>query len=80
MIRLAFAVLAVSLSFAATAGSNFKKPNKPCTGKKGGISHCEGRQFICRDGTKSQSKKDCQAFLSPSAVTQLSAPDNIHSK
>lgn len=33
--------------------------NTPCSGKKGGIDHCEGRFFICKDGTVSQSKKNC---------------------
>jgi hypothetical protein len=36
--------------------------NKPCSGKKGGISHCAGQFFVCRDGTTSQSKKDCRSF------------------
>ena len=35
--------------------------NTPCSGMKGGISHCEGRFFICNDGTHSASKKDCNA-------------------
>jgi hypothetical protein len=30
-------------------------PNEPCTGKKGGISHCQGDAFICNDGSKSAS-------------------------
>lgn len=40
------------LSFAA---------NTPCSGKKGGIDHCEGSQFICVDGSVSASKKICPA-------------------
>ncbi len=35
--------------------------NTPCSGMKGGISHCEGRFFICNDGSHSASKKDCSA-------------------
>jgi hypothetical protein len=33
--------------------------NTPCSGKKGGVSHCQGTVFICNDGTKSRSKKKC---------------------
>ena len=33
--------------------------NTPCSGKKGGISHCLGQYFICNDGSTSQSKKTC---------------------
>lgn len=32
---------------------------QPCSGKKGGISHCLGDKFACNDGTISQSKKKC---------------------
>ncbi len=48
-------VLLVSLfSLTATAA------NKPCSGKKGGISHCSGEKFVCNDGTISKSKRICQ--------------------
>ena len=33
--------------------------NTPCSGKKGGISHCQNGKFICNDGSVSQSKKIC---------------------
>ena len=35
--------------------------NYPCSGRKGGVSHCRGQYFICNDGTTSQSKKICSA-------------------
>jgi hypothetical protein len=35
--------------------------NTPCSGRKGGVSHCQGRTFICNDGSVSASKKDCSA-------------------
>ena len=35
--------------------------NTPCSGRKGGVSHCEGELFICNDGTTSKSKKVCSA-------------------
>lgn len=33
--------------------------NKPCSGKKGGVSHCQGGKFVCNDGSLSASKKTC---------------------
>lgn len=33
--------------------------NTPCSGKKGGVSHCAGAEFICNDGSASASKKVC---------------------
>lgn len=35
--------------------------NTPCSGRKGGISHCQGSTFICNDGSVSASRKDCSA-------------------
>ena len=35
--------------------------NKPCSGKKGGVSHCVGSKFVCSDGSISASKKTCSA-------------------
>lgn len=33
---------------------------KPCSGSKGGISHCTaGGKFVCNDGSISASKKTC---------------------
>lgn len=34
--------------------------NTPCSGKKGGISHCAGGKFVCHDGSISKSKKMCR--------------------
>ncbi len=33
--------------------------NTPCSGKKGGVSHCSAGKFICKDGSTSASKKVC---------------------
>lgn len=35
------------------------KGRQPCSGKKGGINHCEGKKFVCNDGSISGSKKIC---------------------
>ena len=37
--------------------------NSPCSGRKGGIDHCQGETFICRDGSVSASKKSCEATM-----------------
>lgn len=47
------AIMAIGLAGAAEAR------NSPCSGKKGGISHCQGKIFICKNGTTSQSKRSC---------------------
>lgn len=39
--------------------------NTPCSGKKGGVSHCESGRFICNDGSVSQSKKVCAGLDNP---------------
>lgn len=36
--------------------------NKPCSGKKGGISHCSGDKFVCKDGSTSASKQKCSGY------------------
>ena len=37
--------------------------NTPCSGRKGGISHCAGDTFICNDGSTSASRKSCAAYM-----------------
>lgn len=32
---------------------------QPCSGGKGGVSHCDGSKFVCKDGSISGSKKIC---------------------
>lgn len=49
---------------------------KPCSGKKGGISHCEGSQFVCNDGSISKSTKDCSSYITGNS-TQKAAPESI---
>lgn len=36
---------------------------KPCSGKKVGISHFEGTQFVCNDGSISKSAKDWSKYV-----------------
>ena len=49
---------------------------KPCSGKKGGISHCEGSQFVCNDGSSSKSTKDCSSYITGN-TTQKAVPESI---
>lgn len=50
------AVLGLILSLNADAG----RGRKPCSGSKGGVSHCTtGGKFVCNDGSISRSKKVC---------------------
>lgn len=46
------------LAIALVSTSAFAR-NTPCSGKKGGVSHCSGGKFICNDGSMSRSKKTC---------------------
>lgn len=54
-----FAMLVVAFLACASA----QAANKPCSGKKGGVSHCDGATFVCNDGSISASKRDCRAYL-----------------
>lgn len=54
--KAALAVLLLALALPVSAA------NTPCSGKKGGISHCQGGKFICNDGSVSASKKICSGY------------------
>lgn len=47
------AISALLIAFNASAA------NTPCSGKKGGVSHCQNGKFVCKDGSTSASKKTC---------------------
>ena len=49
--------------FVCCWGSELYAANSPCSGKKGGISHCVGSTFVCNDGSTSASTKDCSAYM-----------------
>lgn len=74
---LAWLALANLLAFAGGVVA----ANTPCSGKKGGVSHCAGSRHVCNDGTISASKKVCsaggdrQSFTAPKAAkTQGACP------
>ncbi|NGM88601.1 hypothetical protein G5B35_14925 [Parapusillimonas sp. SGNA-6] len=62
-------VLLVALGLSEPADAR----NYPCSGSKGGISHCAGDKFVCNDGSISASKKVC-SMPGNSAATVTSAP------
>lgn len=43
--------------------SSVHAANYPCSGKKGGVSHCAGERFVCNDGSISGSKRSCSAVF-----------------
>lgn len=55
MKTLAIALFALSLLTSQAQA----RGNTACSGKKGGVSHCSGSKFVCKDGTISRSKKIC---------------------
>ncbi|MFM5714024.1 hypothetical protein ACET77_06980 [Aeromonas allosaccharophila] len=48
---------------------------QPCSGSKGGISHCDGGRFVCNDGSYSASKRTCSGYSN-----QSSPPPSISSE
>ncbi|MDI1276149.1 DNA/RNA non-specific endonuclease [Methylobacter sp.] len=46
----------------------------PCSGKKVGISHCNGTQFVCNDGSTSKSTKDCSSYIGGKQTNQATKP------
>lgn len=47
--------------------------NTPCSGKKGGVDHCNGSKFVCKDGSYSASKKICSGYGNTKAQTKTKA-------
>lgn len=59
------AIASALVLFSLVAGHAFAAGNTPCSGRKGGVDHCQGERFICRDGSISASKKSCSATHQP---------------
>lgn len=64
-----------ALVFTLLLFGNTHAANTPCSGKKGGVSHCANGKFVCNDGSISASKKTCsagsgerQSFTAPKAT------------
>lgn len=56
------------------AGSLAHGANYPCSGKKGGVSHCAGERFVCNDGSISSSKRNCSAERGGQAIPRALLP------
>jgi len=52
-------LLAVAAVMALSAPALAARGNQPCSGKKGGVSHCSSGKFVCNDGSVSRSKRTC---------------------
>lgn len=59
MYKLLLSGLLASLLSLSVSAANY-----PCSGSKGGVSHCNGATFICNDGSTSASKRNCSAVHS----------------
>ena len=57
------ALFGFCFAFAAAVPSVSSAANTPCSGKKGGVAHCDGARFVCNDGAYSASKKVCSAGM-----------------
>ncbi|EGY5283617.1 hypothetical protein AXE41_RS01695 [Acinetobacter baumannii] len=52
-------ILSLLLVFSSLSVAEAGRGRQPCSGKKGGVSHCDGSKFVCNDGSISASKKIC---------------------
>ncbi|MBF0416547.1 MAG: hypothetical protein HQL77_07705 [Magnetococcales bacterium] len=66
----------VAILIALSIPSLVMAANMPCSGKKGGISHCQDGRFVCKDGSVSMSKKTCSGYGKKAEVPGI--PTNAH--
>ncbi|EPK3217151.1 hypothetical protein JIN58_003455 [Acinetobacter baumannii] len=52
-------ILSLLLVLSSLSVAEAGRGRQPCSGKKGGISHCDGSKFVCNGGSISASKKIC---------------------
>lgn len=69
MLRARLLLIAALLAIPGAASA----ANTPCSGSKGGISHCEGETFVCRDGSASGSRKFCPAVFGGASASPARA-------
>lgn len=64
----------LALFMMMTTQAEAARGRQPCSGSKGGISHCTADGgFICNDGGLSQSKRFCSGYGTGSSQRQLSS-------
>lgn len=63
------------VGFLFSVQADAARGRKPCSGAKGGISHCtsDGR-FVCNDGSLSQSKRFCSGYGVAPGKRQVKSP------
>lgn len=73
-------LLVVTLGLLTISHAEAARGRKPCSGAKGGISHCTtSGQFVCNDGSLSRSQKICSGYggsndsVEPNAVKKAPA-------
>ena len=71
-----FGILVGGICIAGLAAQPVLATNYPCSGRKGGVSHCQGSTFICNDGSVSASKRDCSADTGGSSSQALGIMSN----
>ncbi|MBJ9580866.1 hypothetical protein [Acinetobacter baumannii] len=52
-------ILSLLLVLSSLSVAEAGRGRQPCSGKRGGVSHCDGSKFVCNDGSISASKKIC---------------------
>ncbi|MGM7368481.1 hypothetical protein GNY86_20310 [Acinetobacter baumannii] len=52
-------ILSLLLVLSSLSVAEAGRGRQPCSGKKGGVSHCDGSKFVFNDGSISASKKIC---------------------
>ncbi|MGS5360331.1 YdcA family protein [Acinetobacter baumannii] len=52
-------ILSLLLVLSSLSVAEAGRGRQPCSGKKGGVSHCDDSKFVCNDGSISASKKIC---------------------
>jgi hypothetical protein len=52
--------------------------NTPCSGGKGGVSHCAGATFVCNDGSVSRSKKVCSMSAGGGSAMKIVEDGDCH--
>ncbi|MCT8824350.1 hypothetical protein KZ326_08500 [Glaesserella parasuis] len=78
MKKLLSIALVSSVLFLAT-DSEAGRGRQPCSGKKGGISHCtKDGKFVCRDGSISKSKKKCTMTKNYVTIGELLQQNSIN--
>ena len=50
----------IASAFFMVANMADARGRQPCSGSKGGVSHCSGGKFICNAGSVSRSQKICR--------------------